>query len=55
MVGPALRRISAFLRDRVNPIRQAQFADGTTFTLQAPEAFTQEQVVQMADQVTYNP
>ena len=34
---------------------QAQFADGTTFTLQAPEAFTQEQVVEMADQVTYSP
>jgi hypothetical protein len=34
---------------------QAQFADGTTFTVQAPEAFTQDQVVRMADQVTYNP
>ena len=34
---------------------QAQFAGGTTFVIQAPEAFTQEQVVQMAEQVTYNP
>jgi hypothetical protein len=34
---------------------QAQFADGTTFTLQAPEAFTPEQVVDMADQVVYHP
>jgi hypothetical protein len=34
---------------------QAQFEDGTTFVVQAPEAFTQEQVVQMAEQVTYNP
>jgi hypothetical protein len=36
----------------VNPRR---FEDGTTFTVQAPEAFTREQVVQMAEQVTYNP
>ncbi|MDP5185026.1 hypothetical protein QOZ88_20520 [Blastococcus sp. BMG 814] len=34
---------------------QSQFEDGTTFVLQAPEAFTQEQVLQMAEQVTYNP
>jgi hypothetical protein len=34
---------------------QAQFEDGTTFVLQVPEAFTQEQVVEMAEQVTYNP
>jgi hypothetical protein len=34
---------------------QAQFEDRTTFTVQAPEAFTQEQVLQMAEQVTYNP
>ena len=34
---------------------QAQFADGTTFELQVPEAFTQEQVVEMAEQVTHNP
>jgi hypothetical protein len=34
---------------------QAQFADGTTFTVQAPEAFTEKQVVEMADQVTYDP
>ena len=34
---------------------QAQFEDGTTFTLQVPGSFTEEQVVQMAEQVTYNP
>ncbi|NEK84864.1 hypothetical protein GCU60_03655 [Blastococcus saxobsidens] len=34
---------------------QAQFPDGTTFVLQAPEAFTQEQVLEMAEQVTYTP
>ncbi|RZU33846.1 hypothetical protein [Blastococcus saxobsidens] len=34
---------------------QAQFEDGTTFVLQAPEAFTKEQVLQMAEQVTYHP
>jgi hypothetical protein len=34
---------------------QAQFADGTTFELQAPEAFSQEQVLEMAEQVTYTP
>jgi len=34
---------------------QAQFADGTTFVVQAPEAFTQEQVLAFAEQVTHNP
>jgi len=34
---------------------QAQFADGTTFVVQAPEAFTQEQVLELAESVTYNP
>ncbi len=34
---------------------QAQFADGTTFVVQAPGAFTQEQVLQLAETVTYNP
>jgi hypothetical protein len=34
---------------------QAQFEDGTTFTLQVPDAFTQEQVVEFAEQVTYHP
>ena len=34
---------------------QAQFADGTTFELQVPEAFTQAQVVEFAEQVTYHP
>ncbi|RBY92306.1 hypothetical protein DQ244_08500 [Blastococcus sp. TBT05-19] len=33
---------------------QASFADGTTFTVQAPDAFTQEQVVELAEQVTHN-
>jgi hypothetical protein len=33
---------------------QAQFDDGTTFVLQAPESFTQEQVLQLAETVTYN-
>ncbi|MGY2083538.1 hypothetical protein [Blastococcus sp. SYSU DS0539] len=33
---------------------QAQFADGTTFTVQAPDAFTGEQVVELAEQVTYH-
>ena len=34
---------------------QAQFEDGTVYELQVPDAFTQEQVVEMAQQVTYNP
>ena len=34
---------------------QAQFDDGTTFTVQAPAAFTQQQVVELAEQVTYHP
>jgi hypothetical protein len=34
---------------------QARFADGTTFVVQAPQAFTQEQVLQFAAQVTYGP
>ena len=34
---------------------QAQFEDGTVYELQAPDAFTQEQVVEFAEQVTYNP
>jgi hypothetical protein len=34
---------------------QAQFEDGKVYEIQAPEAFTQEQVVEMAEQVTYNP
>lgn len=33
---------------------QASFADGTTFTVQAPDAFTQEQVVEFAEQVTHD-
>ncbi|MGY1807558.1 hypothetical protein ACI8AF_09310 [Blastococcus sp. SYSU D00669] len=34
---------------------QAQFGDGTTFVVQAPEAFTREQVLQFAAQVTWTP
>ena len=34
---------------------QAQFEAGTTFTLQAPDAFTQAQVVEFAEQVSYHP
>ncbi|WP_222195676.1 hypothetical protein [Modestobacter italicus] len=34
---------------------QAQFTDGTTFVLQVPDAFTQEQVLEFAEQVTHNP
>jgi hypothetical protein len=33
---------------------QAQFPDGTTFVVQAPEAFTQEQVLELAESVTHN-
>jgi hypothetical protein len=34
---------------------QAQFADGRTFVVQAPKAFTQEQVLEVAAEVTYHP
>ena len=34
---------------------QAQFADGTTFVVQAPGSFTQEQVVRMAEAVVHTP
>lgn len=34
---------------------QAQFEDGTVYEIQAPEAFTRERVVELAEQVTYNP
>ncbi|WP_346620857.1 hypothetical protein [Blastococcus montanus] len=34
---------------------QGQFEDGTTFTLQVPDAFTQDQVLEFAEQVTYHP
>ncbi|WNV75710.1 hypothetical protein [Geodermatophilus sp. DSM 44513] len=34
---------------------QAQFPDGTTFVLQVPDAFTQQQVLELAAQVTYAP
>ena len=34
---------------------QAQFAEGTTFVVQAPESFTQDQVLQLAETVVYTP
>ena len=34
---------------------QARFPDGTTFVVQAPGSLTRDQVVQVADQVTYTP
>lgn len=34
---------------------QAEFPDGTTFVVQAPEAFTQEQVLALAEEVSYRP
>jgi hypothetical protein len=34
---------------------QAQFRDGTTFVVQAPESFTQEQVLQLAGTVVHTP
>jgi hypothetical protein len=34
---------------------QARFPDGTTFIVEAPGTLSQEQVVQIADQVTYTP
>jgi hypothetical protein len=33
---------------------QAQFEDGTTFVVQAPEAFTEDQVLELAESVTHN-
>jgi len=33
---------------------QAQFEDGTTFVVQAPEAFTKDQVLELAESVTHN-
>ena len=34
---------------------QAQFTDGTTFVVQAPESFTQEQVLRFAESVVHTP
>jgi hypothetical protein len=45
---------SGYLDERIWQL-QAQFEDGTTFTLQVPDSFTEAQVVQMAEQVSYNP
>ncbi|MDK3255111.1 RNA polymerase sigma factor [Blastococcus capsensis] len=50
----ALVRVDNGPRDR-GWFLQGQFEDGTTFTLQVPDAFTQEQVLQFAEQVTYHP
>ena len=50
----ALVRVDSGPRDR-GWFLQGQFEDGTTFTLQVPDAFTQQQVVEFAEQVTYNP
>ncbi|MGY1988493.1 hypothetical protein ACI792_19945 [Blastococcus sp. SYSU DS0669] len=50
----ALVRIDNGPRDR-GWFLQAQFDDGTAFTLQVPDAFTREQVLEFAEQVTYHP
>lgn len=50
-----LVRVDTGYMDQEGWYLQAQFADGTTFVVQAPEAFTQEQVLAMAEQVTYAP
>jgi hypothetical protein len=45
---------SGYLDERIWQL-QAQFPDGTTFALQGPDSFTQDQVLQLAGTVTYNP
>ncbi|MGY2001557.1 hypothetical protein [Blastococcus sp. SYSU DS1024] len=50
----ALVRVDNGPRDR-GWFLQGQFEDGTAFTLQVPDAFTQEQVLEFAGQVTYHP
>ncbi|MCF6744913.1 hypothetical protein E9529_11590 [Blastococcus sp. KM273128] len=50
----ALVRVDNGPRDR-GWFLQAQFEDGTTFTLQVPDAFTQEQVLEFAERVTHHP
>jgi hypothetical protein len=45
---------SGYLDERIWYL-QAQFEDGTTFVLQVPDSFTQQQVLQLAETVTYNP
>lgn len=50
-----LVRVETGYLDQEGWYLQAQFPDGTTFVVQAPEAFTQEQVLAMAEQVTFNP
>jgi hypothetical protein len=64
-VGPQLDvtvqgRPAALVRVDNGPVErgwflQAQFEDGTAFTLQVPDAFTEEQVLEFAEQVTHNP
>jgi hypothetical protein len=50
----ALVRVDNGPRDR-GWFLQAQFEDGTAFTLQVPDAFTQAQVLAFAEQVTFQP
>jgi hypothetical protein len=45
---------SGYLGERIWYL-QAQFEDGTTFVLQVPDSFTEDQVLQLAETVTYNP
>ncbi len=45
---------SGYLDERIWHL-QAQFGDGTTFVLQVPDSFTEEQVLQLAGTVRYNP
>jgi hypothetical protein len=45
---------SGYLDERIWYL-QAQVDDGTTFVLQVPDSFTQQQVLQLAGTVTYNP
>ncbi len=45
---------SGYLDERIWFL-QAQFDDGTVYVLQVPDAFTQAQVVEFAEQVTYHP
>jgi hypothetical protein len=49
-----LVRIDAGGRDR-GWYLQGQFADGTTFVVQTPDSFTEDQVVAFAEQVTHTP
>jgi hypothetical protein len=50
-----LVRVDTGYLDQEGWYLQAEFPDGTTFVVQAPEAFTQDQLLAMAEQVTYTP